>query len=181
MSVLVPLVIFFALAVPIAILLWRVFVVGGELRRSAQRARTAVDLARRVDLTLGELLVIVDDLRRRKLAPEAGEASLEASDDALRLYIGEASSLEKNAHGPVDGNLRSELEWAQRAIDLIEHGRRLMLDARPEHLEEGETSIKRGYLNLLHARDAIRATADQIAALTGAGPGTDVPSPRGGA
>lgn len=180
MSVLLPLVIFFALGVPIAILLWRVFVVGGELRRSAQRARAAVDLARRVDLTLGELLVIVDDLRRRKLAPEAGEASLEASDDALRLYIGEASSLERNARGPVDGALRSELERAQRAVGLIEHGRRLMLDARPEHLDEGETSVKRGYLNLLHARDAIRAAAGQIAASAGTGPGSDVLSPKDG-
>ena len=31
-------------------------------------------------------------------------------------------------------------------------------------LAEGETSVKRGYLNMLHARDAIRARGEAIAA-----------------
>ncbi len=60
--------------------------------------------------------------------------------------------------------LGAEIERAQRAVDLIEHGRLLMLGASAGGVAEGETAVKRGYLNLLHAREAIRARADEIAA-----------------
>jgi hypothetical protein len=53
-SVLLPLIVFFALALPILFLLWRVFVVGGELRRDAAYGRAALDIARRVDVSLTE-------------------------------------------------------------------------------------------------------------------------------
>lgn len=163
-DVLLPLAIFFALGVPIVVLLWRVFVVGGQLRREAQHDRAAVDLARRAEVSLGELAAIVDDLRRRKSQPEASAASLEASADALRRYADEADHVAKDLPHPPGGGLRDEIERAQRAVELIEYGRQQMLLASAEHIGEGETSVKRGYLNLLHAREAIRAVGDGIAA-----------------
>jgi hypothetical protein len=48
-------------------------------------------------------------------------------------------------------------------VDLIEHGRTLMLNPKEEGHGEGETSVKRGYLNLLHARDAVKSRAREIA------------------
>jgi hypothetical protein len=68
-----------------------------------------------------------------------------------------------------------EIERAQRAVELIEYGRKLMLDRLPERISEGETSVKRGYLNLLHARESIRARAEEIAAAAKKPPGTDPP------
>jgi hypothetical protein len=169
-DVLLPLAAFFALGVPIAVLLWRVFVVGGELRRDAQHGRAAVDLARRADASLAELTAVVDDLRRRKAGPEVSEASIRASSEALRQYALEAEGVDKNLAGSNENGLRPELERAQRAVDLIEHGRQLLLNGDFEHQAEGETSVKRGYLNLLHAREAIKARADELAAAAAAPP-----------
>lgn len=172
-DVLLPLVVFFALGVPILLLLWRVFVVGGELRRYAQEGRAAVDLARRTDTSLAELSAVIDALRRRRVEPDAGEASLHASAEALRRYAQEAEVIDKRAGQPESSGMHAEIVRAQRAVEMIEHGRVLMLDHLPERISEGETSLKRGYLNLLHAREAIRARAEEIAAAAKEPPRTD--------
>jgi hypothetical protein len=163
-DVLVPLTVAFALGVPIGLVLWRVLVVGGDLRRDAQLGRMAVDIVRRTDLSLDELSLVVDDLRRRKADPDATEASIRACSEALRRYVREASIIDKYVTAGEGGGLRTEIERAQRAVELIEHGRQLMLDGGVEGVAEGETSVKRGYLNLMHARDAIRAKGEAIAA-----------------
>lgn len=175
-SVLLPLLICAALGLPIFALVWRVFVVGGELRREAQHARAARDIARRADLSLGELSEVVDELRRRKASPESIAASMTASTEALGRYAAEAEVVDKHAardgHAEI-GSLKAEIERAQRAVDLIEHGRERMLEGVVEGVAEGETEVKRGYLNLLHAREAIRERGDQIAAASATPPGTD--------
>jgi hypothetical protein len=163
-DVLLPVAITFALGVPIVLVLWRVFVVGGDLRRDAQLGRMALDIVHRTDISLGELAVVVDDLRRRKAEPMAIEASIKASTDALRRYAQEAEVVDKHFSAAGSEGLRPEIERAQRAVDLIEHGRGLMLDGSADGIAEGETSVKRGYLNMLHARDAIRARGEAIAA-----------------
>lgn len=163
-SVLLPLIVFFALAVPILFLLWRVFVMGGELRRDAAYGRAALDIARRVDVSLAELGELIDELRRRRADPEASVAGLRAAAEALRRYAREAEQVDKHAvYAAGASTFASEIERAQRAVDLIEHGRTLMLDPRDEALGEGETAVKRGYLNLLHAREAVKTRAREIA------------------
>ena len=163
-DVLLPLAVAFALGAPIVLVLWRVFVVSGDLRRDAQLGRMAVDIVRRTDLSLDELSLVVDDLRRSKADPEATEASIRACAEALRRYAREAALVDKDVAAREGGGLKAEVERAQRAVELIEHGRQLMLDGRVEGVTEGETCVKRGYLNLLHAREAIRAKGEAIAA-----------------
>ena len=163
-DVLLPLAAAFALGVPIVLVLWRVFVVGGDLRRDAQFGRMAVDIVRRTDLSLDELSVVVDDLRRHKADAEASEASIRACAEALRRYAREAAIVDRYVTAVEGGGLQTEIERAERAVELIEHGRELMLKGMGEGIAEAETSIKRGYLNLLHARDAIRARGEAIAA-----------------
>jgi hypothetical protein len=163
-DVLLPLAVFFALGVPIVVLMWRVFVVGGELRRHAQYGRAAVDLARRADVSLAELATVVDDLRRRKAGPDESAARLDACAEALRRYAGEADAVDTHLPEPNGAGMRIEIERAQRAVELIEHGRQLMLEPATESIAEGETTVKRGYLNLMHARDAIRARGGELAA-----------------
>lgn len=171
-DVLVPLGVFFALTVPTLVIVWRIFVVGAELRRDAQSGRVAMDIARRTDISLGELSPIVDDLRRGKVGPETSEANLRAGADALRRYAQEAELVDR--HVPRDtAGLGSEIARAQRALELIEYGRALMLDRTGEQGPQGETAVKRGYLNLLHARDAIKARAAEIAAAAAAPVGKD--------
>ena len=163
-GVLAPLLVFFAMGVVVALLIWRVMVVGGQLRRSAQQERAAADIARRAVTSLTELCAIVDDLRRRKSGPETGAPSLRASTDALRRYAQEAQAIaEKGPRQDAGSSLLAEIERAQRAVALIEHGRQMMLDMTVDRVGEGETSIKRGYLNLVHAREAIRARGEQLA------------------
>ena len=167
-SVLLPLVVFFALGLPILVLVWRLIILGSELRRDAQYGRAAVSVARRADLSLAELCDVVDDLRRRRAVPEASAASLRASADALRRYSLERAAVDRHIPHADGTGLRAEIERAQRAVDLIEHGRQLMLDPATDWSGEGETAVKRGYLNLVHAREAIRARGDEMAAAAAA-------------
>jgi hypothetical protein len=162
-DVLLPIVVFFALGVPIVVLLWRIFVIGGRIRREAQHGRTALDIARRSDICISELAGAVDELRRRKTGPDASAASLQTTADALNRYAQEAEAVDKRLPDGDTAGLKVEIERAQRAVELISHGTTLMAEASGEHFFEGETSVKRGYLNLLHAREAIKERAQAIA------------------
>jgi len=53
-----------------------------------------------------------------------------------------------------------EIDRAARAVETVQHGCALLGVAagRPRELE-GQTSIKRGYLNLLHAGEALTSIA----------------------
>ena len=81
-------------------------------------------------------------------------------------------SLEVSSLGPDDStpayatSLVAEIDRTGRAIELIEHGAEMLAESAIERHGEGETAIKRGYLNLLHAREAIRACGDGIAAMS---------------
>jgi len=135
--------------------------------RDAQYGRAAVSVARRADLSLAELCDVVDDLRRRRAVPEASAASLRASADALRRYSLESDAVDRHIPHADGTGLRAEIERAQRAVDLIEHGRQLMARSGHGWSGEGETAVKRGYLNLVHAREAIRARGDEMAGRRG--------------
>src|ERR671921_839213 len=67
--------------------------------------------------------------------------------------------------GPIVARTR-ELERAQRALEMVEHGTTMLAAARrgPRELE-AQTSIKRGYLNLIHAREAFARHAARAADL----------------
>ena len=115
------------------------------------------DLARRIERSLGDASVLIDALRRRDAEPDAVQPSLAAAQDAVERYADEARSLggprSTAAHrqGMVD-----ELERAGRALELVDHGCHLaQLGRRLEHGPESDTAIKRGYLNLVHARESI--------------------------
>jgi hypothetical protein len=171
-GVIVPLAIFFAVGLAAAWVVWRVVLVGGQLRREAQRQRAAIEIARRADQSLSELAVIVDEVRRRKVDPEVAEPDLRATAETMQRFSAEASSLGQAAITPsFHAGLAAEIERAERAIELIEHGRGMLTGRAIDSHGEGETAVKRGYLNLLHAREAIRACADEIAAISGNGAG----------
>lgn len=166
-GVVVPLAIFFAVSLAVAYLVWRVVLVGGQLRREAQRQRTAVQIARRADASVSELALVVDEMRRRKLDPDEARPSLSASAETMRRFSLEVSALGTGDCPPeFAAGLAAEIDRTERAILLIEHGAEMLAEPAFERHGEGETAIKRGYLNLLHAREAIRACGDEIAAMS---------------
>ncbi len=121
------------------------------------------DLAQRIERSLGDASVLIDALRRRDADPETVQPSLAAARDAVERYAEEARALAgprstaEHRQGIVD-----ELERAGRALELVDHGCQLaLLGRRLQHGPESDTAIKRGYLNLVHARESI---ADHAAA-----------------
>ncbi len=161
--VLLPLAIFFVMGAAILWLLWRVVVAGGRVRRDTASGVAAAEMARRSETLLGDLLVVVDEMRRRKIAPEDAQPKMAAAQDALGRYIQDATTLSRN--GPwatTAAALVADMERAQRAIDLVAHGGELLADVSGVDWGEGETSVKRGYLNLVHAREAIRERRETI-------------------
>jgi hypothetical protein len=133
--------------------------------RDVERFRRQVgDLAGRVEISLGEIGSRIDAVRRGQLSADQVGDDVTASMEALGRYADEARALRP----PVDGRrirdeLVSELERAQRALEMIEHGRSIQTSARSGGREiEAQTAIKRGYLNVLHAREAIAQHAKAV-------------------
>jgi len=126
--------------------------------RELEHFKTGVkDLAARVDASLGGAAGQIDAVRRRTMGPETIGDTIMAATDAVERYADEARSL----RGPktarhIREDLVAELERAGRALGMVEHGASILVAARRGSRElEAQTSIKRGYLNLLHAREAI--------------------------
>jgi hypothetical protein len=163
-EVLIPLIVFLTMCLAVLYVLWRVVVTGGDLRRVSQRLRAALDIAARADSALEQVAAAVDELRRRRADGEEVGRLLRASSDGFRQLSRDAATIAQQGEPAVLSALVAELERARRAIELIEHGRDMLeVSGRPG---EGETEIKRGYLGILHAREAIREQAIEINAVS---------------
>jgi hypothetical protein len=164
-TILVPLAISLLMAIPVVWLAWRVVLAGGRLRMEKASAGEVATLAGQVDKVLEEVLAHVDEMRRRKVAPADVMPALQAATDALSRYIDEAVTFGRNpAWTAMSDALVADIERAQRAIDLIVHGGNLMADVPAPDATEGETAVKRGYVNLVHARETIRERREAIVA-----------------
>ncbi len=156
LTFLLPIAAFIALAAGLAVVLRGTGRIVKRTRELEQFRGSVRDLALRVDASLGGAAGQIDAVRRRQTGPDTIGETLEAATDAVDRYTAEAKAL----RGPrkvqrIRGELVSELERARRALEMVEHGTSIMVAARrgPRELE-AHTSIKRGYLNLIHAREA---------------------------
>ncbi len=163
-NVLLPLTWFVAMGCVVLFALWRIVVVGGEARRVAHGYRIASDVAHRADGWIADAAGMIDAMRRRQVEPEEMASPLAAASAALGALASEVRAGLPRQPSPSMTALVEELDRAQRALELVDYGRGLLASA--DRLGEGETSIKRGYLNLLHARDAIRLRGVEIRAAT---------------
>jgi hypothetical protein len=126
--------------------------------REVEGFRAAVhDLAARIEVSLAGATGRIDSVRHNELAPAALADTLTAATDAVERYVDEARDLKPPAQGrTIRSDLIADLERAGRALAMVEHGTTILVAVRRGNRElEGQTSLKRGYLNLLHARDAI--------------------------
>jgi hypothetical protein len=154
---LLPLAAFIALAAASVIILRR----AGRLianQREIQSFRSTVrDLNERIGISLDGAAQRIDGVRRQQLSAEGLGDTVVATGDAITRYSDEARALK----GPPEAaaiarDIVSDLDRAKRAIDMVEHGATILASVRRGGRElEAQTSIKRGYLNLIHAREAI--------------------------
>ena len=158
-----PLLAFFILATLFVLVLRRAgrFVAA---TRDVERFRRQVgDRGRRVETSLGEVGDRIDGVRRGQLAAAMVGDDLTASLDAVKRYADEARGLRPPIPGlSIRDGIVAELERAERALQMVEHGVSIQASARSGGRElEAQTAIKRGYLNVLHAREAIARLAEE--------------------
>lgn len=149
--------------------------------RDVERFRRQVsDLAARVEKSLAEVCGRVDSVRRGQLRAADVADDLTASLDAVDRYAEEGRAL-KPPHDAdrIREGLVAELERARRALEMVEHGCSIQASARAgSRTLEAQTSIKRGYLNVLHAREAIARLAAEATELVPTDPSHRKPARR---
>jgi hypothetical protein len=170
-GVLIPLVAFALLALLFALVLRRAGRLLAATREAAAYRSAVADLAARIDISLGGVVERIDAVRRHQLPPEAIAENLSAATEAIHRYSDETEALRPPPalSGQRDA-LVAELERAGRALEMVVHGAGL-LTSQPGAVREleAQTAIKRGYLNLIHAREAIRRLAIEAATIPAPG------------
>jgi hypothetical protein len=128
--------------------------------------RSVASLDSRLATTVDPLVVRLDEIRRRSGDPAALARDLGAAQATLRDVATEMTALRVPAGvaGPA-ATMTHEAERAVRAADLVEHGLEALLAARGNRELEAQTALKRGALNLRHARDAFGRAATSVASV----------------
>ncbi len=157
---------FVALAILSLLVIRRASRVLTETREAETFRRSTVDLADRAERSLAGVSARIDLVRRHQLEAPAITENLVAAIDAVERYVTEARALRPPLElGPQHEAIVAELLRARRALGMAEHGCTVLATASrgPRELE-AQTSIKRGYLNILHAREALGRHAADVAA-----------------
>ena len=178
LTVLLPISAFLALAIGIAIVLRRAGRIVARTREIEGFRSSVRDLTTRIDQSLEGAAGRIDAVRRGQLGADTIGPTIEAATDAVSRYTLEARALK----GPsiaveVRDAIVEDLERAERALGMVGHGAGILAQVRRRGRElEAQTSIKRGYLNLIHAREAIvrhAAAAEELEL-----PPLDAPQPK---
>ncbi len=162
-----PLAAFLALVVLFVLLLRRAGRVVARSREIHGFRAAILDLDNRIGQSLDGAAERIDAVRRQQLAAEGIGDTLAAATDAVDRYADEARALKGPPEALAIGqDIVHELARAARAIDMVDHGVQILSAVRRGGRElEAQTSIKRGYLNLIHAREAIGRHAARAADL----------------
>jgi hypothetical protein len=161
-----PVAIAVAVAAAGVILLRRTGVLAAESRQASAARNAVARLDARTEEVLGPLIAKIDQARRGQMAAEGLGEEIAATSEATAELIEAGRALEVPlALADVRAGMVAELERAGRALEMVEHGRSIMASARARGRElEAQTAVKRGYLNLLHAREAVGRYAARAAA-----------------
>jgi hypothetical protein len=165
---LLPIIGFVALAALTAIILRRAGRIVAR-SRDLEGSRSAIrDLVARVDASLDGAIARIDTVRRGQVAADTIGDTIVAATDAVERYADEARALRGPAEALViRDDIVAELERAGRALAMVEHGATILAQVRRRGRElEAQTSLKRGYLNLLHAKEAIDTHVLRVDALS---------------
>lgn len=164
--VIASLVAFVALVVAFFAVLRRAGRVVADTRVEDTFRRDGATLADRASVTIAAAAGRIDRVRRRQDAPAALDDVIPGAILGLEgLHEETVHLVPPPALTALHDRLAEELDRAIRAVQTVEHGTRQLaaLAGRPRE-QEAETSIKRGYLNLLHAREALTTLAVDLRA-----------------
>jgi hypothetical protein len=160
-AVLLPVMAFIALAAGLVVVFRGTSRIAARTREIHQFRGGVKDIAARVDAQIETAAGRIDAVRHNQAGPELINQTVVDATEALERYGEEARALK----GPrrtqsIRDDLVAELERASRALGMVEHGANMLASSRRGSRElEAQTSIKRGYLNLIHAREAIARQA----------------------
>jgi hypothetical protein len=178
LTVLLPIAAFLALAIGFAIVLRRAGRIVARTREIEGFRSTVRDLTTRIDQSLDGAAGRIDAVRRGQLGADTIGPTIAAATDAVSRYTLEARALKgPSIAAQVRDAIVEDLERAERALGMVDHGAGILAQVRRRGRElEAQTSIKRGYLNLIHAREAIvrhAAAAEELEL-----PPLDAPQPK---
>jgi hypothetical protein len=165
-AALIWLLVFVVLGLLLLVTVRRMSVLVGRTRDLERFQQGVLDLDRRLGATADPFVGQLDEIRRRSGDPQALAGTLPAAQDALATLAAEGRALKAPAgltSQLVTFNL--ELDRAVRALALVEHGLDALLADRGGRDLEAQTSLKRGALNLRHAREAATRAAREMAAV----------------
>ncbi|HSW43701.1 MAG TPA: hypothetical protein VLM76_14480 [Patescibacteria group bacterium] len=158
------LVLFVVLVVAFAYVLRRAARVVAVTREGDAFRRDGAALAERAVTAITAGAERIDRVRRRIDAPATLDEVLPHLLEQLGALRVEADALVPPAAlAPAGARIAGEIDRVSRAVEMVQHGCVLLgtEGGRPRQLE-GETSVKRGYLNLLHAREALLSAAEGL-------------------
>jgi hypothetical protein len=162
-------VLWLALLVALAALFLRVVLRMRELvakTHDLERVQEAVEsIDRRLAGVVDPLVRGLDETRRHAGDPALLAARAADAEGVIEELTTETRALVVPAGLPVPiAAMTAELERASRAASLVEHGLLALAQGGMGRELEAQTSIKRGALNLRHARDAFAQLARPVAA-----------------
>jgi len=158
---LLPIMAFIALAAGLLVVFRGTARIAARTREVREFQGGIRDLTARADVSLEAVAGRIDAVRHNQAGPELISQAVVDATEALERYGDEARALKgpRRAHSIRD-DFVAELERAARALAMVEHGANMLASSRRGSRDlEAQTSIKRGYLNLIHAREAIARQA----------------------
>jgi hypothetical protein len=179
----------------IALAVWLVLLLGtGALFvRTARRMTRLAAIARglaayqsaltgirdRVTAAVDPVLARIDELRRRSGDPGTVPALVAEAIGAVEAALADARAARPPAAlSDRSATVIAELERMARALDLIEHAFTSLAGIRGPRELEIQTTLKRGALNLRHARDAVVLVASEVGAVRASDLRAGTPHPR---
>ena len=158
------LVVLIALGVLFVLTLRRMSKLVGRTRDLERYQKTVAILEQRLALTADPFVDQLDGIRRRAGDPHALSEAVAATQDTLRAIAAEGRAARPPSGLATEAAAFTvELERAVRAAELVGHGLDALLGGRGGRELEAQTSLKRGALNLRHAREAATTAAAVIA------------------
>lgn len=167
LAILLPLAAFIALAAGLYVVFRRTDTIARRSREVETFKRTVRELAARIDTSLAGATSRIDAVRRQQVPADTIGPTIEAATDAVERYVAEARALSGPAPAiAIRDALVADLERAGRALQMVDHGATILAQVRRRGRElEAQTALKRGYLNLMHAREAVTRHAGEAADL----------------
>lgn len=149
---------------------------GQALARSREVTRfqfEAKALLAQVDPILEGLATRTDSARRQLVPPDEILPDLESGATTLEAARASADQIRAPQHGRVLRDaMGDDVDRAIRAVAMIQHGCQQAVSGYGRGAElEAQTAVKRGYLNLLHARESLSTHVAEAVRLEPVTPG----------